>query len=148
MNLKKISKFILFLLPWFISIILFKIDKNYYFNLNKPFFSPQPIVFAIIWPILYLLISYSAYSIWNKSDNNYKIGLGINYLSNQLFTFFLFSLKSLSLSLIDTIIILLSSIYLYFKTKEYEKNKSKLLIPYIIWNSFAFILILFITIMN
>ena len=148
MNLKKIGIFLLYLLPWFISAILFRSDSSYYNNLNLPFIAPPPFLFGIIWPILYLLISYSIFKVYNNSNSDYKKTLLINYISNQLFSFFFFTIKNNPLSLIDTIIVLISSIYLYKKTKLIDEKYSKYLIPYIIWNIFALILILTITAMN
>ena len=147
MNFKKIGLFILYLLPWFISVLIFPTDKTYYTNLIKPIFAPPPIIFAIIWPILYLLITISIYKTLNSSSTKYKISLIINYISNQLFSFFFFTLKSPALALIDTIIVLISSVFIYKKTKN-TNNTSKYLIPYILWNTFATILISSIYIMN
>lgn len=148
MNIKKILTFILYLLPWFIGALLFPTDKFYYTNLDKPFFAPPPIIFGIIWPILYLLITISIYKVLNKSNNNYKASLIVNYISNQLFSLFFFTLKNNSLALIDTIIVLISSIYLYRETKKIDNKSTKYLIPYILWNIFATILITSIFIMN
>lgn len=148
MNIRNIFKFILYLLPWFLSTIIFGIDTNYYKTLNLPPFAPPPIIFAIIWPILYLLITYTIYKILPQSNDKYKKYLIINYISNQLYTFFFFTLKSTSLALIDTIIVLISSIYLYKETNNLDKKTSKYLIPYILWNIFATILSTGITIMN
>lgn len=148
MNIKKIFSILPYLLPWFISSIIFKIDTNFYNNLNLPSFAPPSIIFAIIWPILYLLISISIYKVINKRSNNYTLTLIINYLSNQLFTFFFFILKNIFFSLLDTIIILISSIFLYKETKKIDNKSSNYLIPYILWNIFAFILISFTFVMN
>lgn len=148
MKLKNFFIYLIFLLPWFIGGLIFKIDTNYYNDLTKPFFAPPPILFGIIWPILYILISYSIYKIWFKSTPNYRIYLFINYLSNQLYTFCFFILKNNLLSLIDTIIVLISSIYLYKETKNIDSKYSKYLIPYILWNIFATILSLSILILN
>lgn len=140
MNYKKIIKYLIFLLPWFLSSIFFRIDINYYNNLIKPFFTPPAITFSIIWPILYLLIAYSVYKVWNESHSNYRIYLFINYLANQVYTLCLFQIKNNFLALTDSIIILISSLYLYLETKNINSNYSKYLIPYIIWNTFALIL--------
>lgn len=148
MNIKKILSFLLFLLPWFIGAIIFPSNNTYYASLTKPFFAPPSILFAIIWPILYLLIAISIYKVINNSDNKYKISLIINYISNQLFSLFFFTLKNNALALIDTIIVLISSIYLYRETKKIDEKASKYIIPYIIWNIFATILITSILIMN
>ena len=148
MNIKKILSFLVYLLPWFLSVLIFPTDKSYYANLIKPFFAPPPILFAIIWPILYLLIAISIYKVINKSNSNYKISLIVNYISNQLFSLFFFTLKNPALALIDTIVVLISSIFLYRETKKINTNAIKYLIPYILWNIFATILISSIFIMN
>ena len=148
MSIKKIFSFLLYLLPWFLSAIIFKIDTNYYQSLNLPFFAPPSITFAIIWPILYLLIAYTIYKVLPKSNTNYKKTLIINFLSNQLYTFFFFTIKNNILALIDTIIVIISSIYVYKETKKIDHTTSKYLIPYILWNTFATILSLSITLMN
>ena len=150
--MKKILKFILFLIPWFISSILFGSDNIFYKGLNKPSFAPAPIVFPIVWTILYILIAISIYLVFKnnsfKNTSSYNKSLLINYFSNQIFTFLFFTLKSPFLALIDTFIVLLSSLFLYYDSKELNKTSSKLLIPYIIWNLFATILIIFIFFMN
>ena len=148
MNYKKIGFYLICLLPWFLSTIIFKIDGNYYKNLNLPFFAPPSFLFGIVWTILYLIIAYSIYLTWSSSNNKYKIILLINYISNQLFTYLFFNLQNNSLALIDTIIVLISSIYLYKETKKIDKNNSKYIIPYIIWNSFATLLSFSILVMN
>ena len=68
--MKKILKFILILIPWFIGGLLFRSDTVFYKSLNKPVFAPPSIVFPIVWTILYILIATSIYLIYK--DNNYK----------------------------------------------------------------------------
>ena len=148
MNLKKIGRFILFLLPWFISSIIFRSDTAYYQSLSKPFFAPASWIFAIVWPILYILLTYSITNTIDDSNPKYKKNLIINYLSNQLFSFFFFTIKNNPLSLIDTIIVLISSIYVYKETKSINNKYHYYIIPYLLWNIFATILILSITAMN
>lgn len=148
--MKKILTFIIILLPWFISSLIFGSNTNFYKSINKPFFAPPGIVFPIVWTILYILIAISIYLIIINKENtkDYNKYLIINYLSNQLFTFLFFDLKSPFLALIDTVIVLLSSIYLYIESKSINKTSAKLLIPYIIWNIFATILITSVFFMN
>ena len=86
--MKKILKFLLIALPWFIGGFVFRSDTIFYKSLNKPFFAPPSIVFPIVWTILYILIAISIYLIYK--DNNYKNipqynkTLLINYFSNQI----------------------------------------------------------------
>ena len=148
MKFKKILKYILFLLPWFLSSILSSSKYNYYNSLNLPFFAPPKIIFPIVWFVLFILIAYTVYKVYPTSDKAYKKALFINYLSNQLFTILFFNLENLFLSFVGTVIVFMSSLYLYEATYNYDKAVSKYLIPYIIWNLFALILSLTITVMN
>ena len=148
MNYKKTVKYLLCLLPWFISSLIFKIDTNYYKGLKLPFFAPPTIIFPIIWTILFILISISIYKTIDNSNNNYKLYLLINYISNQLYTFCFFSIKNNFLAFIDCLIVLISSVYLYKETKSIDNKSSKYLTSYLIWNLFATILSLTILIMN
>ena len=140
------------MLPWFIGGILFRSDTVFYKSINKPIFAPPSIVFPIVWTILYILVAISIYLIFKdnnfKDTKDYNKALLINYFSNQTFSFFFFTLKSPFLALIDTIIVLISSLFLYYESKELNKTSAKLLIPYIIWNVFATILIVSIFFMN
>ena len=148
MKLKHFLEYIACLLPWFLSNILFPIDTAYYQGLNLPAFAPAPIAFGIIWPILYGLIAYSIYKTSPNSTSNYKIYLVINYVANQLFTLCFFVLKNNFLALVDVIIVLISSLYLYVETKILNKNATGYLVPYIIWNIFALVLIFTIFVIN
>lgn len=148
--LKKFLMFILLLLPWGIAAILFPSDKAFYNSLNKPFFAPPSFIFGIVWPILYILITYTVYKIItnNLQNKQYSISLITNYITNQLFSFFFFTLKSPFLGFIDSVLVFITSIFLYFETKKLNDNLTKFLIPYLIWNLFAVILSLSIYFMN
>lgn len=150
--MKKIFKFIIILLPWFIGGLLFRSDTVFYKSINKPFFAPPSILFPIVWTILYILIAISIYLIYKdnsyKSTPEYNKVLLINYVSNQIFSFLFFTLKSPFLALIDTVVVFISSLFLYYESKELNKTSANLLIPYIIWNAFASILIISIFFMN
>lgn len=150
--MKKFLKFIIILSPWFLSSLLFKSDNIFYKSLEKPFFAPTPIIFPIVWTILYTLIAISIYKIYSNFDykktKSYTKSLIINYFFNQTFTFFFFTLKSPFLGFIDAILVFISSLFLYYETNELNKSASKYLIPYIIWNLFAVILSTSIFFMN
>lgn len=148
-NIKKTLKYLLCLLPWFISGLLFKIDKNYYKSLILPFFASSTIISPIIWTILYILISISIYkTIERKTTTNYKIYLFINYFSNQFFTLCFFIIKNNFLAFSDSLIVFISSLYLYVETKNLNKKAAFYLVPYIVWNLFATILSITIFFLN
>lgn len=149
--MKKLLKFIIILIPWFFSSLVIN-STDYYHSLNLPFFAPPSIVFTVIWTILYILIAMSIYVIYKenrfKDIKEYNKVLLTNYFFNQLFSFTFFVFQSPFLSFVNTIIILITSLFLYYESKRLNDTSSKLLIPYIIWNIFATILSLTIYFMN
>lgn len=146
--MKKIFKFLLFLLPWFLSSLFMK-NVNFYKSLTLPFFAPPPILFAIVWPILYLLIAISIYKISKIAcSKEYKYFLIANYIFNQSFTFLFFNLKSIILGTLSSILSLITAIFLFLETKKIDKKTSYLLIPYLIWLIFASILSISILFLN
>ena len=124
---KKIIKFLICLLPWFLSSI---ICNNYsFFNeINTPSFTIPRFLFGIVWPILYILIATSIYMI-NNYNKSYKKDLLYNYIFNQLYTIVFFCFKSTLLGFVVCLFTLLTSLFLYYETKEINKLSSKLLIP-------------------
>ena len=63
--MKNFIKFILILLPWFLSSIIFKVDSTFYTSLNLPKFAPPTYFFPIVWTVLYILIAISIYIVFN-----------------------------------------------------------------------------------
>ena len=147
-----ILSFILILLPWLISGILFPYNKDFYEALKIPSFALPGFIIGITWLVLYALISISIYIISKKinilKNNDYLYILITNYLANQLFSFTFFYLMSPFLAFIMTTITFISSIFFFIETKEINKKASFFLIPYIVFSSYAFIVSLSIYIMN
>ncbi len=150
--IKKIFLYLLLLLPWFISSI-FAFDTSYYQEIVLPFFAPNKIIFPIVWTIIYLMIAFSEWIIVNEYSiknisKSYKIRLIINYLFNQSFPLFFFTLKSPFLGFVSSIGTFISSLYLYEESTNLNKKSSKYLNLYILWNLFATVLSLAIFILN
>lgn len=150
--MRNILKFIFILLSWFLTNIIFKVDSNFYNSLNLPFFALPNYLYSIIWTILYLCISVSIFLVLSNDKfnfiPNYRNTLIINYIFNQLYIFILFTLKNLFLSFVDTILIFVTSLFLYYETKELNKKASKWLLPYVFFNIFTIILSISIYFMN
>ena len=150
--LKKILLFIIILLLWLLSGLLFKVDYSYYKMLKLPFFSIDGKYIGIIWFIIYILNTISILKVSKITNilknNDYLYILLTNYISNELFIFFFFKLMSPFLGLSDTIIVFLSTIFLFIETKKISKKASYFLIPYIIYNVYALILMASIYFMN
>lgn len=149
--MKNILKFIIFLIPWFISGIIFT-DAGFYDSLNLPFFALPNYLYGIIWIIFYFLIAISIFKIYQEYSfsriSKYNKTLITNFIFNQLYTFILFKLNNLFLGFIDCIIIFITGLSLYDETKKLDEKASKFLLPYILFSLFAVILSLTIYFMN
>lgn len=150
--MRNILKFIIILLPWFLSGIIFKVDTDFYNSLNLPFFALPNYLYGIVWTILYICISISIFFVLtnDKLSNipSYRNTLITNYIFNQLYTFILFTSKNLFLSFVDALLIFITSLFLYYETKELNEKASKWLLPYVFFSIFALILSIFIYFMN
>ena len=150
--MKAFFKFIIILLPWFLSSLI-PIDKEFYNSLTLPFFTPPEMAYGIIWSIIYICISISIYQILNTYKikdipKSYKYTLLLNYIANQSFQPLFFLLKSPFLGFASCILTFITSLFLYKETKDLKEKSAKYLIPYILFSLFATILSLSIYLLN
>lgn len=125
---------------------------TWYESLNKPSFNPPNWLFAPVWTTLYILMGISAFLIYKKGlkkDIKFALGIfGLQLIFNTLWSILFFGLNSPLLGLICIIILwclIVFTIKLFYKI---SKTAAYLLIPYIIWVSFATILNYFIWVLN
>ena len=118
---------------------------TWYAALRKPPFTPPGWVFSPVWITLYLLMGFSAFLVWNKGwgDSRVRIALSlfvVQLVLNALWSLMFFGLRSPLAGLVDIValwvFILLTTIY-FFKV---SCTAGTLLMPYILWVSFAAIL--------
>lgn len=129
------------------SVFVVNSVSTWYPLLNKPFFNPPSWIFAPVWTILYFMMGISLYLAWRKKNTDLK-WFWTQLFLNSLWSIIFFGLKS---PLLAFIIIVLLWVSIFFTIKTFIKiNKaaSYLLLPYIIWVSFAMLLNLSIVILN
>ena len=119
-------------------------DDIWYQELVKSSLNPPGYVFGIVWPILYLMMSISAFRTFHETKNLFLIQLLFNALWSWLF--FVFQMPLIALMNIWLLIYL--NIKLNLKMFYQDKLSGLLFIPYVIWLFFASYLNLFIVINN
>lgn len=134
--------------PFTISVI-----PTWYAGLNKPFFSPPNWIFGPVWTILYLLMGISFYLILKKGWKKKGVkSAGIFFLAqlavNFLWTPIFFGLKSPLLGLITILTLWVLIVITMIKVYPLSKLAFYLLIPYLLWVSFATVLNAAILILN
>lgn len=122
-----------------------------YSKLIKPPLSPPPIVFLIVWPILYALMGISAYLIWytkSKKTRSAQIIYSIQLALNFSWSIITFRFEALLLSSVLSIILLVFVSIMIYKFKPLNHVAAIIQIPYLIWCLFATYLIFATYILN
>lgn len=124
-----------------------------YSSINKPWFSPPAIVFPIVWTIIYILIGIAAYRIFLRFKQGEKTKSALwFYIIQLLFNFawsiVFFYFKLYGLAFIELLILLIFIIITTIKFFRFDKIAGILMIPYIVWVSFAGVLNFFIWMLN
>ena len=126
--------------------------NEWYKNLNRAPWSPPSVVFGIVWPILYTLMTIALIMVW-KDEKCYPYCTPLTFFLIQLifnlcWTTIFFKLKLPKLALLDLIATLVFSIITYSQFSKINSLSGKLLIPYIVWLFLALSLNSYIVIMN
>lgn len=123
--------------PFTISAI-----PTWYATLNKPFFAPPNWLFGPAWTLLYFLMGISFYLIWKQDFKTLKTKIARKFFFIQLFLNLIwsplfFGLRSPLLGLIDIVALWIFIVITIYKMHPVSKWASYLLIPYLLWVTFA-----------
>jgi len=115
---------------------------TWYADLVKPSFSPPNWIFGPAWVLLYILMGISVYLIWQRIEENKKARrmmwlFWIHLFFNAIWSIIFFGLQNPGLAFINIIIIWLFIIALIIKFWKINRWATYLLIPYLLWVSFA-----------
>lgn len=121
--------------------------------LNKPSWNPPAFLFAPVWTFLYLLMGISLWLIWKSAAPVPQKSNAIILFSLQLFLNFwwsiiFFKFHSPAVALVDIILMLILILLTIISFSKLSKPAAWLLVPYIVWVSFATILNYTIWVLN
>lgn len=147
--LRKIIFFLILILFWNITLILFPVNYAYMttlqgiININYKYF-------IIMYFLLTLINNYAFYKLFTGFDlnNNYNFVYILNYIFTQVFGLFFFKFNCLILSVICLCIVFVSSIFVYLESKKIDRTNSYLIIPSILFNMFNLINLMIVMILN
>ena len=116
-------------------------DKEWYSKLKKPFFTPPSYVFGRVWLILYILIIISAYKVWSNEKcfpycsalTFFFIQLAFNLSWSEIF----FSKKDIITALYVIIYMIIFTLFTMAKFYSIDQTSFYLLVPYLIWITYA-----------
>ena len=135
------------------SILSISFMSPWFNSLNKPTWNPPSYIFGPVWSVLYLLMGISLWLIWKSNETTNKKEIAIIFFTLQLFLNFWWSLLFFKfhltgLALVDIGLLLILIIITIVKFFPISRVASCILIPYVLWVSFATALNYFIWALN
>jgi len=126
---------------------------TWYTFLQKPAFNPPNWLFGPVWTLLYILIGISAYLVWQKRDESLVyINAKYTYIFQLLFNFswsiVFFGLHQIFMALTIIMALWLSILVTIFYFGKLSRTAAWLLVPYLLWVSFASLLNYYIYLLN
>ena len=144
--MKKFFPLLLFILLAFLPGIFgsFFSPGEWYGNLLKPSFTPPGWLFGPVWTLLYIMIGIAGYFVWTVKDHSLQksafIIYAIQLFFNGIWSWIFFGLHKIDLALLVILILWIFIIFNIFYFYKIKKLSGYLLIPYLLWVSFASIL--------
>jgi tryptophan-rich sensory protein len=114
---------------------------GWYSSLNKPSWNPPPWIFGPVWSLLYIMMAVAAWLVWREGGwkrHGRTLGLFfLQWLLNAVWTPIFFGMHRSGLAFAEIImlwIVLAATLRLFWRV---SKLAGVLLVPYVVWVSFA-----------
>jgi translocator protein len=127
--------------------------STWYTTLNKPPFNPPNWLFAPVWTLLYAMMGVAAGIVWSRAKESMgvKLALGLfvgQLLLNSLWSVLFFGLRNPTAALVEIVVLWVAILLSINRFYLISKAAAWLLVPYLIWVSFAALLNASIVILN
>jgi tryptophan-rich sensory protein len=117
--------------------------SSWYPILKKPVWTPPAWVFGPVWTLLYLMMGIASWLVWQKRAKNqtqvrraldwYGLQLGLNLFWSVIF----FGLQQIGLALIEIVVLWSALLMTIIKFGRIRRAAAGLLLPYLLWTTFA-----------
>ncbi len=154
-NIKRAGLVALFIVIAFLpslSAVFVKTGGWYAAVLDKPSWNPPNWIFGPVWTMLYTLIGLAGYFAWTRGtreDRSTAFNVyGAQLLLNALWTPLFFGLHRISWALADLVMMWFMILFNIVLFSQRSRLAAWLLIPYLLWVSFAGVLNAAIVMLN
>ncbi|MGA9769758.1 MAG: TspO/MBR family protein [Blastocatellia bacterium] len=114
---------------------------NWYQAIRKPAWTPPNWLFGPVWTALYLAMAVAAWLVWKRAGweaNNNALWLFVIQLAlNLAWSFIFFKFHNPALALIDILFLWLAILLTAVKFAGVSRAAALLLVPYLIWVTYA-----------
>jgi tryptophan-rich sensory protein len=117
--------------------------QSWYQTINKPFFNPPSWIFGPMWTFLYVLMGIACYLIWKGEYPQKKQLLTLFFAQlflNELWSPAFFGMESPILGLVIIVPMWILILTCIIQFRKASKLASGLMVPYLLWVSFATVL--------
>ncbi len=115
--------------------------NGWFAEVNKPTWNPPNWIFGPVWTTLFLMMGVAAWLVWKKSGfKNAKLELSwflFHLVLNVLWSVLFFGMQQMGMACIEIVVLWLSIAATIFMFYQHSKLAAGLLVPYLMWVSFA-----------
>ncbi len=117
---------------------------TWYATLNKPSFSPPNYLFGPVWITLYFLIGISFFLVWKKQgEMSIKIPVivfSVQMVLNAAWSIIFFGMKNPMFAFFEIVVLWVFIVLCMVTFYSVSRTATWLLVPYLLWVSFASVL--------
>jgi tryptophan-rich sensory protein len=130
-----------FAVAWLGSLVTMPKIPTWYASLNKPFFTPPNYVFPIVWNILYALMAFSLWRLWQAPNDEMRkraIMLFLMQLAvNLAWSWIFFGAESVRGALSTILALDVLVVMTILAAWKVDRFAASLLLPYLLWIGYA-----------
>lgn len=122
------------------STVTMPATEGWYRTLEKPSWIPPSWVFGPVWSLLYLMMAVAAWLVWRKAGTTPPLPLALFFVQlalNLEWSFLFFGAKRPDLAFIDIVLLWLAIAATIWAFSRVSTVAAWLMVPYILWVSFA-----------
>ena len=123
-----------------LSALLTKSSMAVYKTIRQPPLSPPGWVFPVVWTALFACMGVAAYRVWDRDTPNRDTALtlyGAQLIFNFLWTLIFFNGRKYGFALLWLVVLWALILATTVQVYRSDKTAGKLMVPYILWVTFA-----------
>ncbi len=117
--------------------------KTWYPTLEKPPFRPPNWVFGPVWTTLYAMMAYAMYTVSERKDveptvlRAAKVLWGVQLVLNLMWSYLFFGRRSPLAGLVEIVMLWVAIVATIVAFAKVSRSAALLMVPYLLWVSFA-----------
>lgn len=128
--------------PFLVGMLGAQVDSgSHYAELTRPSWAPPSWLFGPVWTVLYLAMGVAAWLVW-KEGGFRRAGAALSLflvqlVPNALWTWLFFGLRRPDLAFADIVVLWVLIVATILAFRRWSTAAALLLVPYLLWVSFA-----------